>query len=94
MEGWHYLLYIEDKEPKGLFVLQEHDEYIEIHAVFRPEFRGKSALMGAKEAFSWVFDNTNYTKIVTKPDDRRNLRYFAALVGMKRTNRGYEYGRH
>ena len=90
VDGWIWLLYVDDQVPKGIFALHELDEYIEINAAFMPEFRGKDALIGAKEAFSWVFENTNYTKIVTKPYDRRNLRFFAAHCGMKRTDRGYE----
>ena len=90
---WHYLLFVDDEYPKGMFVLQEHDDHIEIHAVFNPNFRGKHALRGAREAFEWIFDNTDYNVIVTKPDDKPHLRHFAATCGMKRTDRGYEYGR-
>ena len=89
-DGWIYLLYVNDKTPMGMFALNELADYIEINAVFRPEFRGKHALEGSREAFKWVFDSTDYDVIVTKPLDRPHLRHFARTCGMKKTERGYE----
>jgi len=76
----------------GCFPFNIHDEFLEIHACFKPEYRGKFAVHSAKKAFEWVFSNTCIDLIKTETKERHASR-FAVLSGMRRNGNYYEVSR-
>lgn len=61
-----------------------------IHAAIPKEKRGKGAVEAAKLCLKWLTDQ-GYTVISTIERDRRDVRLFARLCGMKYINDHNEY---
>lgn len=61
-----------------------------IHAAIPSEKRGKAAVEAAKLCLKWLTDQ-GYTVISTIERDRREVRLFARLCGMKYINDHNEY---
>jgi len=69
----------------GAWVLQPILEGVyELHTLFLPEGRGKSYMVGAREALRMMFTETDCWEIVTKcPDDNPGARMAATLIGFR-----------
>ena len=76
----------------GAFVFQLHAEFIEAHACFLIDHRGKFALKAARAARGWIFENTHFDKIVLNIK-KRHVAVFARLCGFNRVNDRYEVTR-
>lgn len=76
-------------ELVGCFPVQFYFECAEIHVAFHPDYRGEFAVESAKEAFRWVWDNTNYHTIVADIESPHVARY-AKRCGMKQIGERYE----
>ena len=73
----------------GAFPLQKFKNYIEIHAAFLPRYRGAFAVNSAKQAFEWIWANTNYKRIIADISDPK-IEPFAQRCGMVKTGKYYE----
>lgn len=73
----------------GAFPLLKHENAIEINAAFLPEYRGKFAVDAAKEAFTWIWDNTSFRRIIADIQEPHVARY-AHRCGMVKKGQLYE----
>lgn len=79
----------------GLFVLEHHEAapghyeaFAGIHAAIIPEKRGKKAVIDAKKAIKWAFDNLNIEKVLARIENtRKEVKLFASLSGMCQYNK-------
>jgi len=93
-----YLMVIKDGKDMGIFTLQPITGYDGplIHADLGDKCFGKDAKEGGRDAFKWIFENTNYNKIyAASPHDKRHAQFMAVAAGMKciykdTANRYYE----
>lgn len=67
-----------------LFLGPKRDRLLSIHAGIPKDKRGKNAIIAAKEAIRWAFDNLDIDKIQGRIyKHRRHVQMFARLVGMR-----------
>ena len=73
----------------GLFPCETYPDKFLIHACFLKEYRGRFARTAAKDAFSWIWNNTKYDKIQAyiEPD---HVKKYAIECGMKEINGLFE----
>lgn len=78
-----------DGKMVGVFPCETYTDGIMIHACFLKGYRGEFARDAAKEAFSWIWNNTKYDKIQAyiEPD---HVKKYAAECGMKEINGLFE----
>jgi len=65
----------------GLFPCEAYKDRIIIHACFLPDFRGDFAVKSSKEAFHWIFANTDYNTI-TAYIEPEHVKAYARRCGM------------
>ena len=71
------------KEKVGLFPCVKEDNTMFIHAAILPESRGIKAVRAAREAFKWIYQNTNVKRILSPIyPNQKHVRHFAKSVGM------------
>ena len=85
----HVVLGVYEPDLIGCFPVEFHESKAEIHACFLPERRGYKAIAAAKEAFRWVFENTQYTTIISRISER-HVKHFAIQCGMVKRGDHYE----
>lgn len=62
------------------------DSEVEAHTALLPACRGRSAIIATKEAISWVFENTQATKISSYAfSDSPKVDWFCRAVGMSQS---------
>ena len=64
----------------GLWIFHKYLNGLMVHADMTPECRGKRAVESAKNAFKWVFQNTN-TKIIYAGIPKKNKPACHSAVG-------------
>ena len=81
----HYLIAMIDDRDVGVMCFHPHEDYPSsamMHVSFLPEFRGRAALRGYTDAFSWIFANTEYDRIVAEiPQEMRAAHFMARHAG-------------
>ncbi len=80
------------RQITGLFLFQLFKDAIEIHACFKKEFRGNTAVIAARNAFAWIFKNTKYDRIIAEISEP-HVQQYAERCGMFRTGDQYEVGK-
>lgn len=79
----YYLMEIKDGVDLGVWSLHPWKDGLMIHANL-PHCSGKDAVESAKNAFKWIFINTNYKVIYAAiPNDKRHAQFMASWAGMK-----------
>lgn len=78
-----------DPDLKGCFPVSTINNELLIHACFKPAYRGKYALKAARQAFDWLFSNTNFSTIKATISDK-HIQHFAVACGMTRVNQHHE----
>ena len=81
-----------DPDLKGCFPINIEEDRVQIHACFPKENRGQFAINAAKQAFRWVFLNTEFDVIFSKVRER-HVGLYARLCGMTCVNGHYEVKR-
>ena len=76
----------------GLFPCEAYEDRLMIHACFLPGFRGDFAVESAKEAFKWIWNNTEYGKITAYIEPEHVKRY-AKRCGMVESGGFFEVSR-
>jgi hypothetical protein len=84
--GWY------DPDLVCCFPCQKLRDVVEIHVACVRGYRGKRAVLAAKEAFKWIFSNTSYDSIVANIT-LKNAKRFAVMCGMRRVNGRFEVTR-
>lgn len=75
-------------EEGCLWPLTEDGDALRIHAAVLPGYRGANAVESIRRAFRWVFDHTDYERVVARIDRRnRHACLFARWAGMRFTGR-------
>ena len=81
------VIYLLD-DDQDLWAFHEHLDGLMIHAELSVNRRGKDAVISARRAFKWIFENTDAKKIYAViPDDRKAACYMARWSGMKFTHK-------
>lgn len=84
----YYLMEIKDGVDLGVWALHPKDEdditNLTIHANLGEGCRGRDAIESAKNAFKWIFNNTEFKHIIADiPNDKRHAQFMARWSGMK-----------
>lgn len=78
-----YLLEVED-EDLGAWFFHPHEDGLVVHVNLNEKCRGRKAVISAKNAFDWIFSNTEADAIYAAiPRDRKNVCMFACAIRMK-----------
>lgn len=79
-----YLMELVDGQDIGIWSFEAHDKGMKIHANMGEKCRGRKAIESAKEAFQWIFKNTNTEFIYAEiPRFNKKACYVASWAGMK-----------
>lgn len=99
----YYLMEIKDGVDLGVWILHPtiHDTTnLTGHANLGDGCRGRDALTSARDAFEWIFTNTDFKFIVAKiPNVKRHAQFMVRWAGMQPSgssdvDRSYEIGFH
>ena len=84
-ESVFYLLLKEDEDVLGMWLVHPHNFITcSVHTCMLPEGRGKRGLEGARLCAAWVWENTQYRRIITEvPETNRLALAFAKKAGME-----------
>ena len=79
-----YLMEIENGEDLGVWIVHPSNHRILIHACMGEKCKGRKAVESAKNAFKWVFENTEISKIYAIiSNTKRPAQFVASWAGMK-----------
>jgi len=80
--GGHYLIETEDGKDLGAWGFYPIDDGLEVHVTLSPECRGRKAAQSARNAFNWIWKNTDSSVIYAAiPFDKKPVMMLANLVG-------------
>ena len=84
--GMYFLGWRVDEAWAGLWMFKPwNTTTFEIHTCILRPYRGKAAIHAAKDAGSWMFENTECRKIVTLvPEDNKPALRYALAGGMEK----------
>lgn len=79
----HYLAEVIGGIDVGAWFFHPHEDGLMVHADMGPQCRGKAAADSARNAFNWIFENTDAQTIYAHiPSDKKNVHMLAVVVGM------------
>lgn len=79
----YYLLEVED-EDLGAWFFHPFEDDLVVHVNLNEKCRGQKAAASCRNAFKWIFDNTQANTIYAAiPEARRNVCTLACVVGME-----------
>lgn len=80
---FYYLLEVED-EDLGAWFFHPHEDGLAVHVNLNKKCRGRKAAVSAKNAFDWVFANTDVNVIHAGiPENSKKVCMLACAVGME-----------
>ena len=84
------IIYLSD-DDKGIWTVHDYKDGVMIHADMTLKCRGKRAVESAKNAFKWIFENTENKIIYAKISiEKPAASYIAIASGMKFTHNNNE----
>lgn len=79
----YYLVEREQDNDVGVIVFLPVSDKLVVHVFFKKSHRGKKAAAAIRQAFLWIYENTDHTKITARISvDHRSAHVLARNVGM------------
>ncbi len=96
----YYLMEVEEEKDLGVWGFHPYLDGLMVHVNMTEECRGKAAVESSKDAFKWIFDNTDTKTIYALiPETNKKVQVFAVSIGLsfiysdKNKNRCYKLER-